>query len=321
MEKCHNELSEKFRKNVHFRGLFLERDKGAFGRLKDFLKSDFWGDVDAYCLKGDFPDLRNEILSWCGEQDFCFFLIDPASWRDAAVPALRPLLERPGSDFFVSFPFDPVFRANTQSGSIEHAGAFFRDAPDVSKIPPEEREEFLFTRYCRELKAFASTSEGEAPRCVQMRVLYPNKERSVYGLSYLTWDPAGIVAFMEASGHFEVEQRKADVQANQARKVKRSRQLQMFSAERFAEEEPRADTTKVKEYWLSRLSEVPRQFGVDEFADMLEETGWFVDYFQRAFLELEREGKVRNLSSTVMRTENPIHYWANGNRGELLERA
>ncbi len=61
-------------------------------------------------------------------------------------------------------------------------------------------------------------------------------------------------------------------------------------------------------------------FGVTEFADMLEQTGWFLDDFQRAFSELEREGKVRNLASTGMRTGNPVRYWANGNRGEVLEK-
>jgi hypothetical protein len=53
---------------------------------------------------------------------------------------------------------------------------------------------------------------------------------------------------------------------------------------------------------------------------MLEETEWFMEDFQKAFLELEREGKVKNLASTGMRTENPVRYWVNGNRGELLAR-
>ncbi len=42
--------------------------------------------------------------------------------------------------------------------------------------------------------------------------------------------------------------------------------------------------------------------------------------FQKAFWELEREGKVKNLASTGMRTENPVRYWTNGNRGEMLEK-
>jgi hypothetical protein len=108
--------------------------------------------------------------------------------------------------------------------------------------------------------------------------------------------------------------------ARQSKKVKRSRQLEIFSADKFAGDEPAVDLTKVKEYWLAKLSHAPKRFGVIEFADMLEETGWFMEDFQRAFSELEREGKVRNLASTGMRTGNPVRYWANGNRGEILEK-
>jgi len=320
IEKCHNDLLEKFRRNVHFRALFIQKDKEGFDSLEGFLKSDAWSGVDAHCLNGDFHDLRNEILSWCGDRDFCFFLIDPASWKDAAVPTLQPLLGRPSSEFLMKLTFDSMLRGHAQTGSEEHAEALFSEAPDTSHVPQEEKERFLFDVYCRDLKASASTIEGATPRCAHMRVLYPNKSRTIYDLVYLTWSPASIVAFMEAFEQFEAEQRKASAQASQAKKIKRSRQLELFSADKSVADEPRVDSKRIKEYWLSRLSEVPKQFGVAEFADMLEETGWFVDDFQRAFLELEREGKVRNLASTGMRTENAVHYWANGNRGELLGR-
>jgi three-Cys-motif partner protein len=320
IEKCHNDLLEKFRRNVHFRALFIQGDKEAFEGLETFLKSDAWSGVDAHCLKGDFPDLRDRILSWCGDGDFCFFLVDPASWKDAAVPTLQPLLARPRSEFLIEFTFDSILRDLAQTGSEDHAEAFFGTAPDTSDVPPEERDGFLFDLYCRDLKASALTIEGDTPRCARMRVLYPNKNRTIRDLVYLTWSPAGTVAFMEAFEQFEGEQKKLSAQASQAKKIKRSRQLQLFAADKSVADQPRVDSEKIKEYWLSKLSEVPQQFGVAEFADMLEETGWFVDDFQKAFLELEREGKVRNLASTGTRTENAIHYWANGNRGELLGR-
>jgi hypothetical protein len=309
---------EKFRKNVHFRALFIQRDKEAFDSLEGFLKTDAWSGVDAHCLKGNFPDLRKEILSWCGDRDFCFFLIDPASWRDAAVPVLQPLLARPFSEFMIACDFDSILRSYAQSGPEEHVDAFFAKAPEVSDVAKAEKGISLLDMYCRDLKASASTTEGATPRCAHIRVLYPNKDRTIYDLVHLTWSPVGIVAFMEAFEQFEGEQRKAIAQAGQTKKVRRSRQLQMFSAEKSVADAPRVDPKIIKEYWLSKLSTAPKQFGVEEFADMLEETGWFVDDFQRAFLDLEREGKVRNLASTGMRAENAVRYWTNGNRGELL---
>jgi three-Cys-motif partner protein len=318
IEKCHNDLQEKFRKNVRFRALFIRSDQKAFDKLEGFLETDAWSGIDAHCLKGNFCDLQDEILSWCGDRDFCFFLIDPASWKDAAIPALQPLLERPSSEFMITFSFDSILRAYAQSGPEEHGEAFLGTARDISRLPQEQKENLLFEQYCQDLKASASTTEGKAPRCAHVRVLYPTKQRTIYDVVYLTWSPVGIVAFMEAFEQFEGEQKKAIAQAGQTKKIKRSRQLEMFSAEKSVADAPRVDPGIIKEYWLSKLSEVPKQFGVEEFADMIEETGWFVDDFQKAFMELEREGRVRNLASTGMRTENAVRYWTNGNRGELL---
>lgn len=319
MEKCHNELTEKFRKNVHFRALFLEADKGAFGGLESFLKTETWGGIDTHCLNGGFHDLRNEILSWCGSRDFCFFLVNPVEWRDAAVSALRPVLMRPSSEFLINVAFDSVVRARAEADSGTQA-PFLRDAPDVSGLSQEERERLVFDLYCQGLRDCATRKDEEIPRCPQMSVVYQAKTRSKYDLIYLTWSPVGVITFMEASEQFEISRRKSRAQVSQNRKVKRSGQLELFSVDMFAADEPTVDLAKIKEYWLSRLTNVPVRFGVAEFADMLEETGWFVNDFQKAFLELEREGKVRNLASTGMRTENAVHYWANGNRGEPLEK-
>jgi len=320
MAKCHNDLLEKFRRDVQFRGLFIERNKEAFGSLESFLKSESWDGVDAQCLKGDFCDLGNDILSWCGDRDFCFFFIDAKEWRHIAIPTLEPLLARPSSEFLINFMFDSIVPAHAQTGFEEQMEAIFGEAPDTSHIGPEERERFLFNLYCRQLKAFAPIIGEAIPRCAHMRVMHPTKGRTVYDLVYLTWDPLGLVTFMEASEQLELEQKKVRALARQSKKVKRSRQLEIFSADKFVGDEPAVDSTKVKEYWLAKLSRAPKRFGVTEFADMLEETGWFMEDFQRAFQELEREGKVKNLASTGMRTENPVRYWANGNRGEVLEK-
>jgi hypothetical protein len=216
--------------------------------------------------------------------------------------------------------FDTIVRAHAQTGFEEHMKAIFGEAPDTSHIGPGERERFLFNLYCRQLKVSAPIIGDAIPRCAHMRVLHPTRDRTVYDLVYLTWDPLGLVTFMEASEQLELQQKKVRALARQSKKVKRSRQLEIFSADKFVGDEPAVDSTKAKEYWLAKLSHAPKRFGVTEFADMLEETGWFMEDFQRAFLELEREGKVRNLASTGMRTGNPVRYWANGNRGEVLEK-
>ena len=89
-------------KTFSFAALFIERDKESFGRLENFLKSESWGGVDAFCFKGDFYNLREEILSWCGNRDLSFFFVDTTVLRHMAISTLRPLLGRPSSEFLIS---------------------------------------------------------------------------------------------------------------------------------------------------------------------------------------------------------------------------
>ena len=320
LEKCHNSISEQFRRQVQFRALFIEKDPESFDRLKNFMNAGSWSGVDANCLKGDFCDLQKEILSWYGDRDFCFYFIDAAEWRHIAVQNLGPLMARPASEFLMNLLFDSTRPPRGQTSLEEHMKAVLGGAPGIPDDEPLEGDRLLTSLYRRELKASAPKFGGAIPRCATMRVLPMEKSRTISELVYLTWDPLGVVAFMEASERLEKEQKKMRALAAQSEKVKRSRQLEIFSADKLIGDSASADPARVKQYWLARLSNTPRQFGVSEFADMLEETGWFMEDFQKAFLELEREGKVRNLASTGKRAENPVRYWVNGNRGELLEK-
>ena len=48
------------------RALYVEKDLDAFGRLSKFLSSKAPPSVGHACQHGDFVDLRNDILRWCG---------------------------------------------------------------------------------------------------------------------------------------------------------------------------------------------------------------------------------------------------------------
>jgi len=53
---------------------------------------------------------------------------------------------------------------------------------------------------------------------------------------------------------------------------------------------------------------------------MLEETAWFEKDLQKAFGDLEREGKVKNLESTGRRRTKFVHFADNRSKGERLVR-
>jgi hypothetical protein len=71
---------------------------------------------------------------------------------------------------------------------------------------------------------------------------------------------------------------------------------------------------------MRKLSKKYAHFGIEELADMLEETGWFITDFQNAFKQLEKEGLVDNSDSKRIRPKHPIHFNANFGRGELLRK-
>ncbi|KKM99454.1 hypothetical protein LCGC14_1147640, partial [marine sediment metagenome] len=110
---------------------------------------------------------------------------------------------------------------------------------------------------------------------------------------YLTRHPLGIVVFMEVSEKLDLIQKKVRAQAKQDRRVEKGGQQEFPSAfTKIKYEDDKIGLSEVKDYWLSKLSCEPKQFGVEEFADMLEETDWFINDFQIAFKELHDEGKV-----------------------------
>jgi hypothetical protein len=55
----------------------------------------------------------------------------------------------------------------------------------------------------------------------------------------------------------------------------------------------------------------PKLFELDDLADMLEETDWFASDLQKAFKELETEGRVKNLDAKRARPVNAVNFEKN----------
>ena len=140
-------------------------------------------------------------------------------------------------------------------------------------------------------------------------VLYPVKERTNYHLVYLTRHPYGIKVFMEESAKVALVQKQVRAHTQQERRIEKTGQGEMFSDTAVpANTKDQVDLTEVKKYWLSKLTSIPKSFGIIELADMLEETDWFVMDFQNAFKELENEGLVKNLDKLKKRPVNAVKF-------------
>jgi len=317
IRKCREGL-KKADKKVMFHTLFIEKDKASFQKLGDYLAGVPRQEVASKALQGGFFDLRESILEWCGPDDFAFFFIDPKGWKNAIeIPTLTPLLRRPNSEFLINFMYDFLLRTHTQESFRDDMWAIFGEIPDTDSLSPEEKEKFLVNLYLQRLKDVLPANGGK-PRAVSVPVLYPTIDRTLYHLAYLTRHPKGIAVFMDASDQLDLVQRRTRAQAKQENRESRSGQPELFHASGEVRKGKERCPSEVKPYWLDKLSLTPCRFGIEELADMLEETGWFESDFQAAFGELETEAKVRNMDAKRKRRTKFVHFNAESNKGERL---
>lgn len=154
-----------------------------------------------------------------------------------------------------------------------------------------------------------------------MRVLYPCMDKTIYDLIYFTRHPLGICVFMEESEKIDLIQRKVRAQTKEESQIEKTKQRQLFPPQiNLNSRDSDFNLKDVKKYWITKLSKEPKQFGIEQLAGMHEETGWFLSDFQRAFKELQIEGKAKNLEASRTRPKNAIHFNSNNGNGEFLEK-
>lgn len=319
MRKCSETLA-KMGCNVRFRALYIEKDPVAYAKLESYLASQ-GQEIEVTSFHGEFYHLRHKILEWSGNNGFAFFFIDPWGWKDIIeVSTLELLLKRPNSEFLVNFMLDFLRRTHRQPLFEKQMREIFGEVPQTEGLSVEEKESLLVNLYQNQLKSIQPAASGK-PRSVTVPILYPVKDRSMYHLVYLTRHPLGIVKFMEASKKLDLVQRKVHEQAKQDKRINDSGQGELFVAhEQVPEKNGRVGLDEVKEFWLNILSPTPQLFGIERLADILEETGWFETDLQEAFGQLLRDGMVCNPDAPGRRRTRFVHFEANGQKGERLQK-
>ena len=304
-----------------FRALYVEQDKPAFERLQCYLSEHTPAGIEARALPGDFVALRENILSWFGNSAFAFFFIDPTGWKEVGVEVLRPLLQRPQSEFLINFMYDFVNRTASMSGWQEDIAALLGDTVETEGLSPVEREELLLGTYRDNLKRCVRSGGKWSARSAYVRVLDREKERPKYHLVYLTTHPRGIIEFMKISEGLDQVQKRVRASTKQIARAEKSRMDDLFGAASFIDsEQGRVSLSEAEQYWLRYLAGGTKRIDEAEFANMLEETDWFPADLQRALGSLIDAGKVRNLDAPRKRPKKPLH-WENNERLQLVETA
>lgn len=317
LDECKREL-EKQGRPVRIRALYVEKEKAPFTRLERYLRERAPVGIEAKALPGDFVDLQQKVLEWCGATAFAFFFLDPKGWTSVGVTALQPLLKRPQSEFLITFMYDFVTRFVSKQDLETHMIELLGEAPNVGELHGIAREKHVLNIFRRNLKRPMPAKTNWPARSAYVRVLDRTKDRTKYHLVYLTGHHHGIVVFMDISEALEPVQKLVRASTKQASRVEKSHQEELFAPRDLVDSDDQVvDVTEVEQFWLGRLSEHAKRFGETEFADLLEETDWFPGDLQRALGNLITVGKVRNLDMTNPRRTKFLHF---ENGGECLQR-
>lgn len=317
LARCYAQLSRN-QADIRIRALFVEKNDRAFKRLSDYLAGHTPAGIQAEALHGDFSELRGEILSWCGGTAFAFFFVDPTGWRTVAIDQLRPLLSRPKSELLITFVYDWINRTASMPSWQQAVQELLGEQVELGGLSPSQREDRILSTYRRNTKAAMRPTGDMSPRSAYVRVLDPAKQRPKYHLVYLTRHPRGLIEFMKISQGVEIIQRKVRAVTQDRKRAQRTGMNDMFGVESAMDgQQDRVSPEDVDRFWLDQLGQSGRQIGEAEFADMLEQTGWFPDDLQSSLVRLIDQQQVRNRDARRRRPKQPLHWQG---RGEYLER-
>ena len=321
LDRCRQALGRRG-VSVRFRALYIEKDKAAFARLKHHIDERTPSGIRAEAREGDFVDLREKILEWCGNGPFVFFFVDPTGWKEVGVGVLQPLLQRPRSEFLINFMYDFVNRTASMSDWKEEIASLLGEAVDLGNLSGPEREKLLLNTYRKNLKRHMVADGKWVARSAYVRVLDRKKERPKYHLVYLTSHPRGSIAFMEISEELDLVQKQVRASTKEHARAEKSGMEDMFGAAGYINaEQGHANLVEVEQYWLKYLAGSTKRVGEEEFANLLEKTDWFPGDFQRALGTLINAGKVQNLDAPRKRPKKPLHWKKEGERMQLVEGA
>ncbi len=306
--------------DARMRALFIERDEAAFQRLSAYLANDAPKAVEATSMKGDFVDLRGDILRWAGKEAFAFFFIDPKGWTPIVIDVLRPLLQRSRSEFLINFIYEFINRTASMTQFRQAMRQLLGKEVEVSGKTPEERESALVSAYREALKTCVPVARAPfTARTAYVTVMHPEKQRTKYHLVYLSCHPKGIVEFMNISQAVDIIQARVRLASRLEEHANKHGTPDMFVDHAITEvDEARSAPEDVDRFWRDYLAGGERQINQAAFADILEATNWLPKELQDSLLRLSKSGEVVNLDAVgKRRTARLLHFDGAGERLKL----
>lgn len=319
LQSCKEKLAS-LNVDVRMRALYIERDPTAFLRLSNFLQRSAPASIEHDCRRGDFVDLRGEILKWCGTDAFAFFFVDPKGWKDIVIDTMEPLLRRSRSEFLINFAYNFINRTASMKEWQDAMVRLLGRSVELAGLAPATREESLVNTYRESLRQRVPSSRGYRGRTAYVSVLDPLHRRTKYHLIYVTSHPTGIVEFMDISEKVDLVQARVRAVTQLDARERKSGIADMFAVDAIEEAgDGRSSPGEVDAFWCRYLAAGERRITTAEFADILEETNWLPGDLQASLLRLVKAGVVRNLDGDASRRRaRPLHFENSGERLQLV---
>lgn len=291
------------------RALYIEKDAGRFARLQAYLGDNTPSGIHAEAWEGDFVAKRADLLQWAGRDAFTFFFVDPMGWKDVGIGTLKPLLERPRSEFLINFMYDFANRTISWAERRSQMAELLGEAISVERMTPAQREHAILRTYRSNLKkvCLGATRPQFPPRSAYVRVFDRSKQRPKYHLVYVTTHPLGVIKFMEISEDVDLVQKQVRAELRDAKRERETGMPDMFGTAVDALA-GRAGAADVDRFWLDYLAVEERRVDEKAFADILEDKDWFPGDLQASLVRLIDAGRVRNLDASRRRPTKPLHY-------------
>ena len=308
MQSCKKHLDKIRSYPVTCRALFIEKDPAAFNQLQAFLDDSTPKGIESACLKGDFIQLRQDILQWCGKKGFAFFFIDPKGWKEIKPSILKPLLKRPNSEFLINFMYEFLNRFISLDALKDDVVDFFSGIPNVDDLSTPDRENQLVGLFRQRLKQVASRKNIHI-WCSDIQILDPVNERTKYYLIYLSFHPKGIIVFSEIAEKCEKFQHRIRLQTKIRRKTEQTGQMDLFQDSVPDGYDNQIRLEILQNHWMQLIDEKPRSFNNQDLALFIEDFGVYPSQIQKALGALIKEGFVENMDDKTGKRRTRFIYF------------
>jgi three-Cys-motif partner protein len=217
-------------KNPTMRCLFIENNPAAFLKLQEFCSG--VTDIEVAARPWDFTEHVQDVIRFVRERtnSFPFFFVDPKGWDPLQIEIIRPLLILNPNEFLINLMTSSIrrFLTDETKGFDRLVGA---DRARLAKLRGDEQEEALVDSYTRALRR-----AGGFKYICSLPVMKPDQDAFHFHMIYCTRHIKGVEEFKRTEKHVIPFMHETRAQAQERRRVARSGQKSMFTAQEHYKE-------------------------------------------------------------------------------------